>query len=403
MLPDWSTGRGQNGLQSPGRTIVPVRAVGRSSRCTRRTFLTGGIAATTAPALAGVASAQDDDDSDPRVETIEAGETFTAVLDDGDSLGGDRGLVIDVRATGAGYHITAIGSSWEVRNVAVVGENEYDDGSAFTAIVPDSDGIAVIDNVWLGHGAVDGIGIFVHPDHAGTLYVRRCHLSSYTNNGIYASAPGNGPDEEIPGQGGTVEIESCYSYNNAISGFRIGTPESSVRDSVVIQDRRLPSTFGDEKDAARAIWLYYGVGTVEDVDFHMADGTGIVVGDDGRSAEGASVRDVDGVASDATIDGNLEHLDGSVGSDPDLEIPAECPSTPQAVFEARVPRLDGIGSGEPDIESIGDPLPFSDELKQLLVAVLTALLGFVLGHPVLLVVVLLVVVIVVIARQRSER
>lgn len=287
----------------------------------------------------------------PRVVRVPAGRTFRATLGDGDSL---SDLVIDVTALGASYAITAEGSNWEVRNVAIVGRHPGSESAAFAVAVTDPEGIGVVDNVWLGDGSRDTVGVFVGPAHAGTLLVRRCHVANYPNNGVYASAPGNSSEHEHPGAGGQVRIEQSYAYNNAIAGFRIGTDGSSVRDSVVLQDRRTPASIGG--DATRAVWVYYESALIENVDFRMADGTGIAVGNGSweKSATGVVLRDVRGVAREL-VSGEREAVRGDVEPDPAIRVPDECPETPEDVFVAPVEPADGIGTGRPSIERPTDP------------------------------------------------
>ena len=287
----------------------------------------------------------------PEVIRVPAGRTFEVTLGDGDSL---SDLVIDVSALEASYDIHASGSNWEIRNLAIVGRHPRSDATAFTAEVIDSEGVGVIDNVWLGDGSRSTVGIFVPPAHAGTCLIRRCYVANYPNNGIYASAPGNGPNKKAIGAGGVVRIDSCYAYNNAVSGFRVGTEGSSVRNSVVLQDRRTPASFGG--DATRAIWVYYESALIENFDFRMADGTGIVVGNDSweKSTSQVVLRNVRGVAEDL-LDGELEDVRGTVLPDPEIRVPEGCPETPAEVFASPVGPSAAVGNGSPETELPDDP------------------------------------------------
>ena len=318
----------------------------------RRTFVAGGLTSTLVPAAIATATtpaaAASVPENAPRVVRVPAGRTLRITLGDGDSL---SDLVIDVRALGAGYAISATGSNWEVRNVAIVGRHPGSDNASFAVRVTDRDGLGVIENVWLGDGSRDTVGIFVSPAHAGTLLIRRCHVARYPNNGIYASPPGNDADHEVSGRGGVVRIERCYAYNNAISGFRIGTDGSWVRDSVVVQDRRTPASIGG--DATRAIWVYYESAVIENVAFRMADGTGIAVGNGSweKSTSEVRLRNVRGIADDL-VSGEIGDVRGRVTPAPGIDptTPDGCPETPEDVFAAPADALPAIGNGSPDLE-----------------------------------------------------
>ena len=349
-----------------------------STALSRRAFLAGSTAGVLVPgAIAsgvGRAAAAPVPENAPRVVRVPAGRTFDISLRDGDSL---SDLVIDVSALGAGYDITATGSNWEVRNVAIVGRHPGSESAAFAVRVEEPDGIGVIENVWLGDGSRDTIGIFVSPYHAGTLLIRRCYIARYPGNGVYGSSPGNGPGKPVSGRGGPVRIEECYSYNNAISGFRVGTDGSWVRDSVIVQDRRTPS--GGGRDATRAIWVYFESALIENVSFRMADGTGIVVGNDSweKSATRVALRDVRGAADDL-VTGETGDVRGEVAPNPATEIPDRCPETPADVFAAPVGPEDAVGSGTPDVERPDDPA-WIPAVSGAVGAAATSLFGPVLG------------------------
>jgi hypothetical protein len=358
----------------------------------RRSFLVGTAAAPIglASGASGQTTSTPAPAPDPRVETVPPGETFEVRLGDNDTLGGDRGLLIDITAEGAAYDINARGSSWEIRNVAIIGSlNGTRTGTRLSAQVPDPDGKAVIDNLWItadnqsqpDERGGEAVGIFVHPRHAGTLLIRRTYLENYRNNGIYASSPGNPLSEELPGQGGTVSIENCYALNCSNAGFRIGTPESSVTDSVIVQTRPLDTSLDSdsEPDAVRAIWLYYGTGQLRDIAFSMSNGTGIDIGDPGRYQPTVVLENILGEASDGVLTGFTRLIRGEYSieepSRAQLTPPPGCPSTPQAVFEQRVPHLEGIGTGRPNIGPIG----LGDAIAQLVRMLSVRLVGIVLS------------------------
>jgi hypothetical protein len=362
---------------------VLFRAVtsGSSRELPRRAFLAGGLASLLAPATIArtpLASAQVPENA-PRVIRVPAGRTLEITLDDGDSL---SNLVIDVSALEARYFIRATGSNWEIRNLAVVGRHPRSDATAFAVAVTDPEGVGIVDNVWLGDGSRTTVGVFVPPAHAGTLLIRRCHVANYPNNGIYASAPGNGSEKEVPGAGGRVRIERCYAYNNAVSGFRIGTAGSWVRDSVVYQDRRTPASIGG--DATRAVWVYYESALVANVDFRMADGTGVVAGNDSweKSTSGVVLRNVRGAAEDL-LDGEVGDVRGTVKPDPVIEVPEGCPETPADVFDSPVEAAATVGRSPPETE-LPDGPTWVPAVSRAVGTAVTSVFGPVLGGLIVL-------------------
>ena len=270
---------------------------------------------------------------------VDAGETFERRLGDGETFGN---ALVDVRADGAGFDITAEGSDWTIRNVGIRGRNGTEaQGSAFRLNV-DEGSNGTFENVYLGDGAVDGDndGIFVPLGHAGTLTVRRCHVANWPDNGIYASAPGR---NERDGQKGVVRIVDSYAYNNNIAGFRLGTDGSSIERSVVHVDSDVPNNAGG-KENARGIWVKEG-GSVRieecDVRLDHPDGTICIIesnDDPGRA------RVVDSAV--AARNGG-ERFGGNVSTknvtgDPDVSVPSRVPESAKAA--ARGPSGGSSGS-----------------------------------------------------------
>lgn len=100
-----------------------------------------------------------------------------------------------------------------------------------------SDGRVVIDNFNLPDGNVDGAnanGYYLPPEHAGVVEIRNCYIANFSNNGIYASAPGKGED-------GQVVVENCVSHNNNIAGIRLGSSNSVARNCLVLNDGPAPT------------------------------------------------------------------------------------------------------------------------------------------------------------------
>lgn len=193
----------------------------------RRSFL-GTVAATVAgTAAVGQAAAAD-------YETVEvpAGEVKSFTIAPGETM---ENTLVDITADGAGVYFDVKGT---LRNVGIKGEQPADETFAHVC-APDSDGEVLVENVYAGDGTdadvgestawwVDATG---DDGHRGTATFRNVHTAGFHDNAIYASGPGTkiGHDE-----GGEAHIESCFSRNNNISNFRIGTNGSYVKDSVVV-------------------------------------------------------------------------------------------------------------------------------------------------------------------------
>ena len=246
----------------------------------RRTYLKGAAAAATVPFVAG-ASAAAAEDEDYEVVTVAAGDTYSVTLGSGDTL---ENVLIDITAEGARYEIRATGSDWAIRNVGVRGTWPTGEKlSPFIASVPDPDGEAHIENLYLGDrqpvgavrsradGTTDGVtGLFVPTNHAGTLHVDRVNIQSYGDNCIYASAPGNGPEHPATGNGGSVIITNSFARETNAACFRIGTSGSRVENSVAIG--------GQDGEGSRAFWGYYEDTEIVDCDFSGSSLSDVVVG-----------------------------------------------------------------------------------------------------------------------------
>lgn len=135
-------------------------------------------------------------------------------------------------------------------------------------------------------------GVYVGKNHAGTLTFRDCRVRGFSNNGLYASAPGNddGRDGEVHVVGGRYE-------NNNISGIRLGSTGATARDASVVVDESPPANGAVN---ARGIRLRGRRGQlVEGCDVYVGPGTersfgAVVVHPD---TAGATVR-----ATEMTVD-----------------------------------------------------------------------------------------------------
>lgn len=132
---------------------------------------------------------------------------------------------------------------WRMRNVGF--RNFRNAGTpAVVPAVTNSGQTAVIEGCYFGDGG-NGPAMWVHPDHAGTLVVRNSYFEGWGDNGIYGSPPGNPSEHPLPGSGGVVRVENCYSKGNATSNLRLGTDGSYIKNCV---------SFGSQ----RGYWGFYG-------------------------------------------------------------------------------------------------------------------------------------------------
>ena len=191
------------------------------------------------------------------VWTISGKEVYD--LSDGEEL---SNILVDQTAAGACLTIRARDKSgWAVKNVGFLGVGQEGDGGnrfQFQVSVP-SGGNAVIENIWANGKARNGQpasqlgGIYLRSSHAGHLDVRHTYIEGFGNNAVYASAVG-----KDSGNDGSITIENSYHRDNTSSQFRIGSPNSVVRNSVGIIDDpdalRGPYPGTSSNRNARGIW-----------------------------------------------------------------------------------------------------------------------------------------------------
>lgn len=160
--------------------------------------------------------------------------------------GGDgwllQGFEFDYRADGYGGRLQFLPSGdLVVRDVHVRGQFP-DDTFCSRIDVRSSSGVGLVEN-FVARGGTrdndDSCGIFVGKAHAGELTLRNCNVEGFSNNGVYASAPGL-PD----GGNGPVKVEGGLYRNNNIANVRIGSEGSYVRDATVVVDERPPEIHG---------------------------------------------------------------------------------------------------------------------------------------------------------------
>ncbi|MFC7229647.1 hypothetical protein N0B31_19770 [Salinirubellus salinus] len=87
----------------------------------------------------------------------------------------------------------------------------------------------------------DATGAYVPSGHAGTIRFLNCHFEHFSNNGLYASSPGQGDG----GDGdGTIEVLGGLWKNNNIGNIRIGTTDSIIEGVTIYNDGSGPGISG---------------------------------------------------------------------------------------------------------------------------------------------------------------
>ena len=152
-----------------------------------------------------------------------------------------EGIDLDYRKQGYGGMVYVLGTDdFEFRNVTVRGQYPPDvSGFRFEVVDPESS--AIVENVRLTGGSIDGsdsVGIYVGHTHAGTLTFRDCVVENFPNNGIYASSPGR--IDGLSGSNGPVHVLGGRYKNNNIANVRLGSTGSSVQHATVIVDEVPP-------------------------------------------------------------------------------------------------------------------------------------------------------------------
>ena len=167
-------------------------------------------------------------------------------------------VLVDLSAPRSHLSIDGGGSNWAIQNVGYQVRASWPaKENAISARVEDG-GQALIENVYLGDGSVDGrqTGIFVSKRTTGTLAINRVNVQQWPDNGIYASAlgPSNG------GAGGTVRIANSFAANNTTSNFRL-SDGGSLSNSVSVSTSPGPAKGGSTN--VRGLWARDGGAPVQ--------------------------------------------------------------------------------------------------------------------------------------------
>ena len=165
------------------------------------------------------------------------GSGFTGAVRDAAIVG--QGEVILNNTAGYYYQtVRARGGTVEIRNFTIRGR-ATGDGARFR-LQTTSSGKILVDNVNFPDGSEEGAkakAFYAPRRHAGVIEIRNCYFANFDDNGIYANSPGYSD-----GEGGQIIVENCTSRNNNISGIRVGSDNSIVRNCLVINDDLSPAS-----------------------------------------------------------------------------------------------------------------------------------------------------------------
>lgn len=202
-----------------------------------------------------------------------AGETPpTFVAEPGRCLGGRPYLLFDQfdeflldhvefdfsgESTGGEIRMNLTGDA-TVSNVTATGGCD-EQIAMFRVDVLDGDATASIENLNIDNRADDIAltGVYVGRRHAGEVAFRNCEVQGFTDNGLYASAPGL-----EDGGKGIVRVEDGTYRNNNISNVRLGSEGSIASGVTSISDSPPPTTENSPPANARGFRLRNGQGQV---------------------------------------------------------------------------------------------------------------------------------------------
>lgn len=133
--------------------------------------------------------------------------------------------------TGGEIRIDADGDA-TVRDVRAGGSCE-DQIALFRIDVRDENGTGLVEN-FHAENATNDLSltcIYVGEAHAGELTFRNCQLRGFSDNGLYASSPG-----QEAGRNGVVHVDGGLYENNNVSNVRLGSTGSTARGVEIVAD-----------------------------------------------------------------------------------------------------------------------------------------------------------------------
>lgn len=227
--------------------------------------------------------------SDYRTIRVAENERRQISVGSGETLENVR---IDMTAEGASAQIVATGADWTVRNVGFAGV--HPGGHYLVIAAADRGSTGTFENLYMGDGQVAGTpkgGIWLRPEHKGTIEWRRVNVQQFVDNGLYGT-------DSTADTGGIVNVYDSYFRSNNDANVRVGTAAGTctVRNTVSVGDTDTPVSdhHADEHghgSQCRGVWAWYGKVVVEDCDVAVAEsaGTNLVEADKNEAAAGANI------------------------------------------------------------------------------------------------------------------
>lgn len=155
-------------------------------------------------------------------------------------------------------YIECASGTFELQDLEFTGTSVYsspDNYLAFWASSPDA--TVRLKNVRRPDGCrqgEDGTGIYVRGPHEGLAQIIDCQAHGFTDNGLYASSPGDPSGGEA--NGGRVEVHRGFYKNNNISNVRLAG-DFLAKDVVMVHDRHTETNEHTNTDghSQRNLWL----------------------------------------------------------------------------------------------------------------------------------------------------
>jgi hypothetical protein len=204
---------------------------------------------------------------------VEGGSSYVQVSNVDDFLLDGVTFDFDVPLSGGVVRLIADGDA-TLRDVTIAGScsNQV---AMFRADVLSADATATVERLRL-HNRSDAslTGAYVGEDHAGEITFRDCRIEGFSDNGLYASAPGLDSGAE-----GVVHVENGVYRNNNIANVRLGSDGSTLRGVRTVNTEIPPTNSTGPRVNVRGIRLRNGRDLlVEDCSVHIAQTAGFSYG-----------------------------------------------------------------------------------------------------------------------------
>lgn len=293
--------------------------------------------------------------SDYDTITVSAGETRVISVGDNETL---SNTLVDVTAEGAFVFFDANGSNWEIRNVGVRGKQADAEETSYnnmTRLSVDEGSTGIVDGFYadgVETDPADGGCFFARSYgdyHKGNLIIQNAYVANFPDNGCYTSdvARRHGPDNA-----GEVHVKGSYFENNNVSAVRLGSTDSTVTDTSIVNVGPIPSAGTGIR--ARGVWFKDGGVNM------LADNCNVHVADDVSGEAFWASQEAEGHVTDTAYVGGTNTLDGGVltfgkgnSSDTTTEVPAGVPTTPEEAASGSMYETIHVPAGEHHEVTVG--------------------------------------------------